>query len=396
MGDEVLCATTRFAAPWLLAGLGGRWRVENGQGIAEWTDAHGAEQRIAAPLDDWRWPGEPAALLRAASAEQGGLVYAQPDRQPSRVHELTQAILAPYAAEGGRVQLGGCTLDWKLAWLRVGDAADAAHHRSNSIELQWLDASGAPLEDPPDAKQLTRMASPPEASTAPPPIEALLLLPVWRCWVHGRVVAEIDEQSINVDVEGWGRELIDDAFEAPRFDIGCGVPSHRVVLDEDGDIGPDTAIVACTESGRRLLCSKMQRCGASDEWVLPRFAQNCPVTGMSVRTSKLQSCNMCQQPVAPQALNSGRCEVCHKLVPTTKEDARLARILGEFPRLDEWGSWRVGESRDYWVLTAGRFLRRLLIVVRKEPLELLRAATGVRWLPGWSDASDKLLAELQS
>lgn len=201
---------------------------------------------------------------------------------------------------------------------------------------------------------------------------------------------------MTVDVEGWASEIARGAVQLPPFDIGSGQPSYRAALDDDGDIGPDAAIAICAESKRHLLCSKMQRCGASEVWVLAKHVHKCPVTGVAARANELIECNMCGQRVAPQAISSARCEVCRSLRAAPKEDAQVARIIGEFPRLDEYSGWRIGESRDCLVMTAGRWLWRLLVVFKKEPLELVHAATGLRWIRGWSEASDELKRELSS
>lgn len=402
--DNLGCEVSRAVLPWFVAGLAGTIKVDGASMVVEWPTSDEGRERVAAPMEEWRWGGDGAAKVRTAFDNSTTWLNAQPAGQPSRVHELSESLLAPYRAEGGRVHLGGCTLDWLPVWRRfvATPVTDSTNGNVDAyqLELQHVGTGGEPLEEGEAAgfEQVALLPTAPSDCDAPPDNGArvVLQLPIWRCWVRGRVVAEIDESSVSVDVEGWATEIVSGDFLYPPFDTGCGQPSHCAALDDEGDIGPDTAMAVCAESNQRLLCSKMQRCGSSEVWVLPKHVRPCPVTGVGVRESELIACNMCRQRVAPQAISAGRCEVCRSLKPVAKEDAQVARIIGEYPRLDQWSAWRIGESRDCLVLTAGRFLWRLLVVVKKEPPEIVHAATGLRWIRGWTDAPEELKRELRS
>jgi hypothetical protein len=67
-----------------------------------------------------------------------------------------------------------------------------------------------------------------------------------------------------------------------------------------------------------------------------------------------------------------------------KADPRMARVLHEHPALDRWRHWRISETSRVYVLVARGLLRRLLIVVDKETLELRHLATGSRLSGGWT------------
>ena len=71
-------------------------------------------------------------------------------------------------------------------------------------------------------------------------------------------------------------------------------------------------------------------------------------------------------------------------------------LIGEFPRLSRWSSWRIGESDKVFVMTAGALLRRLLVVVCKETMEPIRLATGLRWVGGWSEVTDEFRREMEN
>ncbi len=122
----------------------------------------------------------------------------------------------------------------------------------------------------------------------------------------------------------------------------------------------------------------------------------CPISGTNFRRGGLVACGMCQQSVSPLVLYRGSCQVCRTLSPVGEEDTSFARLVGEFPRLERWSAWRMGESKSAYVLTAGAFLRRLLVVIQKEPLEIVRVASATRWIGGWAEAPDDLRRELES
>ena len=100
---------------------------------------------------------------------------------------------------------------------------------------------------------------------------------------------------------------------------------------------------------------------------------------------ELVSCAQCRQQVSPHAISGGRCRACRSLQPVTPDDPRLARILGEYPKLDHWPRWQLAETASVYVLTARSLLRRLLLVLDKESLEALRVAEGFRLTRHWPE-----------
>jgi hypothetical protein len=69
----------------------------------------------------------------------------------------------------------------------------------------------------------------------------------------------------------------------------------------------------------------------------------------------------------------------------TPDDPRLARILGEYPKLDRWPHWQLAETASVYVLTARSLLRRLLLVLDKESLQATRVAEGFRLARQWPE-----------
>lgn len=71
------------------------------------------------------------------------------------------------------------------------------------------------------------------------------------------------------------------------------------------------------------------------------------------------------------------------MIPVRKDDPRMARVLGEYPRLDRWSNWRIGETSTSYVLVAAALIKRILVVVNKESLEMVRLATRNRFSSHW-------------
>jgi hypothetical protein len=74
--------------------------------------------------------------------------------------------------------------------------------------------------------------------------------------------------------------------------------------------------------------------------------------------------------------------------PTTKTDPRMARILDAYPKLDRWRSWKIAETRSVEVLLGISALRRLLVVLDKQTLDILHVASGSRLSSRWATATD--------
>jgi len=131
------------------------------------------------------------------------------------------------------------------------------------------------------------------------------------------------------------------------------------------------------------LIGDLVTCAATGQRVLGELAETCPVTGQTVLPAEMVSCGVCRQNVAPAAMHQGVCEACDRLEPVSKADPRLARLLDEHPLLDRWRRWRFSESATAYHVTAHGWLRKLLVVVDKDSLELKLLATGHRLRSDW-------------
>jgi hypothetical protein len=74
--------------------------------------------------------------------------------------------------------------------------------------------------------------------------------------------------------------------------------------------------------------------------------------------------------------------------PTTKTDPRMARVLDAYPKLDRWRNWKIAETRSVQVLVGMSALRRLLVVLDKQTLDILHVASSSRLSSRWTTAND--------
>ena len=118
--------------------------------------------------------------------------------------------------------------------------------------------------------------------------------------------------------------------------------------------------------------------------MLAEFTAICPVTTLPVLRELLGNCALCQQRVGPAGLVAGTCRACRVLAVVTESDPRMARLLGEYPRLERWRRWRLSETLTAYIAVGAGIFKRLLLVVDKTSLEPLYLAEGQRLLRTWS------------
>ncbi len=167
---------------------------------------------------------------------------------------------------------------------------------------------------------------------------------------------------------------------------------HRT---DDGRLTVAEAIGICAETGRRALQIELETCAATGRTALEERFATCPVSEQRVLQSALETCEDCQQSVSPNVLEKGHCAACRGVHAVDKDDPRMARVLGEYPKLDRWRYWTIAETATVYILVATGVTRRLLVVLNKESLEVLRVARRGRFAQTWSDVtpgeSDNLL-----
>jgi hypothetical protein len=341
--------------------------------------------------------------------------------QPVSVHELTDPLFTQYSIEGGHIHLSGCSLEdrpfLRLSFLQArlpagepqvvhcfgtGDGELLDPRMIADLELDQLVpwAGRIPRLDSDVLRQwidVTRRRFETRAATGEWSLLAATL--VWCKHAEGKLSFSIGAKSVDVAFAGWGRLLADRRVLPPPYACPlCGRNSYRLAATEDGRITVAEGIAICEESSRRVLVDELERCAETGRRVLPEYLQTCPVTGRRVLASVLQPCSMCQQRVCPKVLEGKvlegeRCTACRHVLPTTKTDPRMARILDAYPKLDRWRSWKMAETRKVQVLVGMSTLRRLLVVLDKQTLDILHVASRSRLSSRWTTATDMQRAE---
>ncbi len=331
-------------------------------------------------------------------------------RQPASVHELTASLFAQYSVEGGRVHLSGCSLEdrpfLRLTFLATrpaegepqlvhcfgtGDGTLLDERLVRDLELDQLVPASGPTPRL-DRDVLRRWADATErrfvSQVAADRWSLVAATLVWCKHAEGRLSFSIGARSVEVAFAGWGRLLADRRVLPPPYECPlCGRDSYRLAATDDGRITVAERIATCEQSARRVLVDELERCAETGRRVLPEYLRSCPVTGKRVLASELKPCSMCRQRVCGGALEGGHCPACRHLSPVSKSDPRMARILDAYPRLDRWRNWRVAETRSVQVLTGASALRRLLVVLDKQTLDVLHVAVSARLSTRWTPAT---------
>lgn len=364
-------------------------------------------------------PGTLAECLAAGSplGEQllgrlkrlGPVVHATPRGQPVSIHELAPHLFNPYRVEGGSLRLSGCSLEdqplLRYTYAVRNEDADGglrlehvyASPQQQPIEDDLLAALGVndltPVTAPPPRvpnaelaawlahgdRQASRLAGDRRA-------DLLLTTVIWCKRASGKLLFELGDSSAERSFDLWAQQLVDGAAAPPPFRCSAtGRESYHLVAADDGRITVAESIARCEHSGRRVLDSELDSCAVTGRRVLGEFLRVCSVSGERVLADELVSCAQCRQQVSPHAVSGGRCRACRSLRPVTSDDPRLARIMGEYPKLDRWARWQLAETASVYVLTARSLLRRLLLVLDKESLQAMRVAEGFRLVREWPE-----------
>jgi hypothetical protein len=340
------------------------------------------------------------------------VAHATPKEQPASVHELTARLFAAYHVESGTVRLGGCRLEdrpllrytYRVRTLQGNSRARLVHlyaavddrpldgHLVAALGLEEL----TPLDTPPprvSSDDLFHWLDFAEKHAPVVPdneqVELLLTTVIWCKHVCGKLLFEIGAGRGEMTFQGWAELLASGAVAPPPFRCPqTGRESYDLVATVDGRVSVPEALASCEESGQEVLESDLQTCAVTGRRVLPEYLTPCPVSGKRVLPSTLIACSQCQQQVSPLVVRDGLCQACRSLKPVSREDPKLARVLGEYGHLDQWLRWRMAETASVYILIASSFLRRLLLVLDKDTLEVAHLADGFRFSRKWKDVSE--------
>lgn len=323
------------------------------------------------------------------------LNHAAPADQPQSVHQIAEMLFPAYTVEGGKVSLAGCSIeDRLLLQLRF-------RHDDQPLEI-YLDAAGKEVDGQPVAgprpTKLTLLQEPPVPFG--PEIERLLAaggrlaeerLPagcvpelinataIWCKYVEGKLRFTIESSSVDLPFSGWALTLTPPRWICPY----TNTPTYHLAATDDGRIAAAERIECCAETGRRMLTTELITCSVTGRRAAPELVDACPISGRRLLRSQMVQCGMCHQRTSPAVIERNQCLACRRLKRVSKADPRMARVLHEHPTLDRWRHWRIGETARVYVLVASGWLKRLLVVVDKDSLELKFLATGSSLLSRW-------------
>lgn len=326
------------------------------------------------------------------------LTHAVPANQPVSVQQIADILFPAYAVVGGRVSLAGCALeDRLLVQLRF-------RHQQQTMEIylqaDGKEVGGEPIMGP-RSVELSEVSEPP--ASLGPEIERLIAsgtrlaegrvpsgdtpeliaaTAIWCKYVDGKLRFTIGASSVDLPFSGWTQGLTPPPLVCPH----TGTPTFCVMATDDGRIAAAEQIEECAETGRRMLATELVACCVTGHRVAPELIEICPISGRRLLRTEMVECGTCRQRVSPAVVERNQCAACRKLRRVSKADPRMARVFHEHPTLDRWRYWRMAETARAYVLVASGWLKRLLVVVDKDSLELKTVATGSRLLTRWDPA----------
>ena len=349
--------------------------------------------------------------LVASLCQQDQAISTHPAKQPESVHELTNRLFTAYTVDGGNVHLGGCAFEnrpfLRLSYFRSAD------DEPNCFAHAYFDSEGVPVEQAQvvelgldqlevchdelpklseaDLHMLVKRARAACQEELPEDQPLVARTLVWCKYAIGKLMFTIGDAERELNFSGWARTLLPPPVRIENENI----QSYHLAATDDGKIVPIEEIEVCSESGRRTVRSQMVQCSVSGKWMLSEFAQTCPVSGKPVAPKHLVECSTCHQQVSTKAMSGSTCRACRAMKSVSRDDPRMARLLGEHPGLDRCRSWKLSESASVYITTASLgLLKLILLVVDKETLEPRRIATGNRFLGGWTDLEPALAEEV--
>ena len=340
-------------------------------------------------------------------AEGPGL-HAMPARQTITLPALSSRLFSAYSVQGGTVHLAGCTLeDRPFACCTYRYRHD--DHPTTDRLVQVYASEGGPIVDvdqirslgldnlipfpgkPPhlDKKLVRRLAEygrrvPNSAHESYVHLATTL---VWCKFTEGKLLFTIGDHSTELRFSGWAQSFLDNRIQPPPFlCTASNRQTYHLAATDDGRLVAAESIANCQITGRRVVDQDLVTCAVTGRRAVSELFVTCPVTGDRVLSTESTSCSTCLCKVSPTSVRGHLCRACRSLKPVRKDDPRMARLLGEHPGLDRWARWKISETADVYVLTAGRLLQKLLVVVDKINLDPLRLATSGRFQKSWADA----------
>ncbi|MCH2123146.1 MAG: hypothetical protein MK165_00020 [Pirellulaceae bacterium] len=346
------------------------------------------------------------------------VAHCTPEDNPASLSEFSERLFKCYQIDGGKVHLLGCTLENKpfleLTYLihpKHGNANADVIHVTITPDGKRIDNDQAKIlhsrrlapfpgkspnlrgTDVANWRQLG--ASLTELSNDTQTAELIATTIIWCTYAAGKLSFSIGSAAAELPFEGWARMLVDGTSQPPMFTCPeTEKSSYHVAAIDDGRITVADAIGTCSKTNRRVLTMDLRTCAITKVQAMKTYFLTCPISEQVILKSAMANCQTCHEMVSPEILTDGTCHACRNLRSVSRDDPRMARILGEYPRLDRWGGWKLVETTNVYICVAKSFWKRLLIVVHRETMEVRFVATGGKLFSKWTEASQLEKSEL--
>ena len=314
------------------------------------------------------------------------LSHAAPAEQPQSVSEIAARLIPAYTVDGGSVHVAGCQLEDR-PFLRLeflgGPAARFVTVQGKPLDPSMITELGlwklVDLSRPPQrldrhfesqVQAAVEAARQLDVSTAGRQLVAATV--VWCKHADGKIRFSTGDAVADLPFAGWARSVEPPPYVCPA----TGTITFHLAATDDGRVVAAEKLERCAETGRLLVSDELVTCAVTGLRVAVEQTKRCPVSGDRVLGRAMATCQSCLQEVASSSLSKGICTACRDLRKVRKADPRLARVFDEYPLLDRWAHWRLAETAEVYILSARRWLTRLLLVVDKESLQLRGMSTG--------------------
>ena len=218
------------------------------------------------------------------------LLHLAPVDEPTSVRQLADRLFSVYSVDRGSVRLAGCRLENRLfvrLEFRVGEEVvvlyvDADGREVATETVEALGMSGVTeLQRPPGlfepivdraaeagARLAARRISDSDADNAAPQLIAMAVL--WYKFAEGKLRFSVGEHSVDLPFSGWARTLCPPPFVCPY----SGTSTFEIAATDDGRIAAASQIVACEETGQRMLSDELITCSVTARRVLPELIES--------------------------------------------------------------------------------------------------------------------------
>lgn len=391
--NPVLLITRKVSTAELAAGSS-RHRNHSVAGTAQSSDPLERLYGMLAPdrmaVVDW--------LQRAVvtqSERAGGAWEAEPDGEPTTIHEIAGPLLEPYRVRNGQARLAGCTLD-ELAHLRIGWVNEVG-----SFEYRFLSSSGQILKaSERDQRGFNELHSVPCRLRASDqagirdwvkighegvPAENLIDVTVlWSRRAAGKIVVQFESgRSASITFNGWARDYATAVMHPPMYTCEkTGLESYQIIELQDGSITVAEAVGRCELSGAELFRDSLQICQLTGRLVDQELLGRCAITGRLAIKDLLEGCGWCGRLAVPGVISDGICSRCVGRDSMAVGQPEIRKLLERNPDLGAMlkrGSLSGWAEPELALVVATRLSQQSMHVFRPSDGLLLRR--GVRRRP---------------